>query len=90
MLALHIGKLQSFDPAPSQDLLKSLTSGLAVALLTTMVGLVGSILLRLQLTRLERYADALVAAAQQHGLTVSVPVPVPVSMPVSVTTRPAA
>ena len=71
MLALQIGNLQSFDPAQSQDLLKSLTSGLGVALLTTMVGLVGNILLGLQLTRLDRYADALVAAAQQHGLTIS-------------------
>ena len=37
----------------------SLTMGLGVALLTTMVGLVGNIVLGLQLTRLDRYADAL-------------------------------
>lgn len=68
VLALQIGQIQSFDPAQSQELLKSLTAGLGIALLTTMVGLVGNILLGLQLTRLDRYADALVAAAQQHGL----------------------
>jgi hypothetical protein len=71
ILALQIGKTQSFDAAQSQELLKSLTTGLGVALLTTMVGLVGNILLGLQLTRLDRYADALVAAAQRHGLAES-------------------
>ncbi len=68
ILALNIGSLQSFDPAQSQDLLRSLTTGLGVALLTTMVGLVGNILLGLQLTRLDRYADALVADIQRLGL----------------------
>jgi ABC-type Fe3+ transport system permease subunit len=69
MLALSIGKLHSFDPAQSQELLRSLTAGLGVALLTTMVGLVGNILLGLQLTRLDRFADALVADIQRAGLT---------------------
>lgn len=70
ILALQIGQIQNFDPAQAQDLLKSLTTGLGVALLTTMVGLVGNILLGVQLTRLDRFADELVAAAQQHGLSV--------------------
>ena len=68
ILALQIGKLQSFDPTQSQELLRQLTTGLGVALLTTMVGLVGNILLGLQLTRLDRYADALVADIQRAGL----------------------
>ena len=68
ILALDIGQIQNFDPAQAQDLLRSLTNGLGVALLTTMVGLVGNILLGMQLTRLDRYADAIVATAQQHGL----------------------
>lgn len=68
MLAIQIGQVQNFDPAQSQELLKSLTAGLGVALLTTMVGLVGNILLGLQLTRLDRYADALVADAQRAAL----------------------
>ena len=70
ILALQIGQIQNFDPAQAQDLLKSLTTGLGVALLTTMVGLVGNILLGVQLTRLDRYADELVATAQHHGLTI--------------------
>jgi hypothetical protein len=68
ILALNIGSLQTFDAAQSQDLLRSLTTGLGVALLTTMVGLVGNILLGLQLTRLDRYADQLVADIQRLGL----------------------
>ena len=68
ILALQIGRMQNFDPTQSQDLLRSLTTGLGVALLTTMVGLVGNILLGLQLTRLDRYADALVADVQRLGL----------------------
>ncbi|MFM2342977.1 MAG: hypothetical protein RLZZ592_2630 [Pseudomonadota bacterium] len=69
ILAMQIGHMQSLDAAQSQDLLRSLTSGLGVALLTTMVGLVGNIVLGLQLTRLDRYADALVGDCQRHGLT---------------------
>ncbi len=68
ILALEIGNIQNFDPAQSQELLKSLTMGLGVALLTTMVGLVGNILLGLQLTRLDRFADGLVERAQRHGM----------------------
>jgi biopolymer transport protein ExbB/TolQ len=70
MLALQIGQIQNFDPAQSQELLKSLTAGLGVALLTTMVGLVGNIVLGLQLTRLDRYADRIVADAQRRGLEI--------------------
>jgi hypothetical protein len=40
-----------------------------IALLTTMVGLVGNIVLGLQLTRLDRYADALLADRRRHGST---------------------
>lgn len=68
MLALQIGHTQSFDASQSQELLKSLTTGLGVALLTTMVGLVGNILLGLQLTRLDRFADAIVTQAQRSAI----------------------
>lgn len=71
ILAIEIGQIQSFDATQSQELLRSLTTGLGVALLTTMVGLVGNILLGLQLTRLDRYADVLVADAQQRGLAIA-------------------
>ena len=73
--ALQIGQIQNFDPAQTQELLKSLTAGLGIALLTTMVGLVGNILLGLQLTRLDRYADELVAIAQRRGLALGAPLP---------------
>jgi MotA/TolQ/ExbB proton channel family len=73
ILALQIGQLQNFDASQSQDLLRSLTTGLGVALLTTMVGLVGNILLGLQLTRLDRYADALVSDIQRAGLASKAP-----------------
>ncbi len=68
ILAIQIGQLQSFDPNQTQDLLRTLTSGLGIALLTTMVGLVGNILLGLQLTRLDRYADLFIADCQRLGL----------------------
>ncbi|MGA0611879.1 hypothetical protein [Caldimonas sp. KR1-144] len=68
ILALQIGRLQEFDAAQSQELLRSLTTGLGVALLTTMVGLVGNIVLGLQLTRLDRFADGIVAEAQRLAM----------------------
>ena len=81
VLALQIGNIQSFDPNQTQDLLKSLTQGLGIALLTTMVGLVGNILLGLQLTRLDRYADALVADCQRAGMAVARDAPLEVPLP---------
>lgn len=63
ILALQIGSMESFDPGQSQVFLKNLTNGLGIALLTTMTGLTANILLGLQLTRLDRVADDLVADA---------------------------
>lgn len=59
ILALQIARIDSFDAAQSQTLLRSLTGGLGIALLTTAVGLVANILLGLQLVRIDRYADRL-------------------------------
>lgn len=70
ILAMQIGHIQNFDPSQSQELLRNLTGGLGVALLTTMVGLVGNILLGLQLTRLDRFADELMMQIQRHGLSI--------------------
>ena len=61
ILALQLGQMDSFDASQSSQLLKSLTGGLGIALLTTVTGLTGNILLGLQLMRLDRFADALVA-----------------------------
>lgn len=69
VLALELGQIQNFDPSQSTQLLKSLTGGLGIALLTTMTGLAGNILLGLQLMRLDRYADALVADILAAGET---------------------
>ena len=61
ILAYQLGQTDSFDPSQSAQLLKNLTGGLGIALLTTVTGLCGNILLGLQLMRLDRYADTLVA-----------------------------
>jgi hypothetical protein len=61
ILALELGQMEGFDPQQSAHMLKSLTGGLGIALLTTITGLAGNILLGLQLMRLDRFADALVA-----------------------------
>jgi hypothetical protein len=61
ILAYQLGQTDSFDPSQSAQLLKNLTGGLGIALLTTVTGLCGNILLGLQLMRLDRCADALVA-----------------------------
>lgn len=63
ILALQLGQMDSFDPSQSAQLLRSLTGGLGIALLTTVTGLTGNILLGLQLMRLDRFADTLVADA---------------------------
>ncbi|MBL0943004.1 MAG: hypothetical protein IBJ04_01575 [Hydrogenophaga sp.] len=63
ILALQLGQVQTFDASMSGQLLKSLTGGLGIALLTTVTGLTGNILLGLQLMRLDRFADALIADA---------------------------
>ena len=69
ILAIQISRLESFDPAQTQDLLKTLTGGLGIALLTTAVGLVANMLLGLQLTQLDRCADTLLADAMQFADT---------------------
>lgn len=61
ILALHLGQMDTFDASQSSLLLKNLTGGLGIALLTTVTGLTGNILLGLQLMRLDRFADTLVA-----------------------------
>ncbi len=68
ILALQLGQVESFDPSQSSRLLRDLTGGLGIALLTTVTGLTGNILLGLQLMRLDRFADALVADALAVGL----------------------
>ena len=61
VMATEIGKLPSFDIAQVQTLLKQMTGGMAIALHTTLVGLVANLWLGLQLLLLDRMADRLAA-----------------------------
>ena len=72
VLALQLGQLQQFDPSQAGQVLSQLTGGLGIALLTTITGLSANMLLGLQLMRLDRFADTLVATAlaqagEHHG-----------------------
>jgi hypothetical protein len=67
VLALELGRMDGFDPQQSAQMLKSLTGGLGIALLTTITGLSGNILLGLQLMRIDRFADTLVAEILTQG-----------------------
>jgi hypothetical protein len=61
ILAFELGQMEGFDPTQTAQLLKSLTGGLGVALLTTMAGLAANMLLGVQLMRLDRFADGLMS-----------------------------
>ena len=63
IMALQLGSLDSFDASQTSAILKTLTGGLGIALLTTMTGLAANMLLGLQLMRLDRFADYLTAYA---------------------------
>jgi hypothetical protein len=63
IMALQLGSLDSFDASQTSAILKTLTGGLGIALLTTMTGLAANMLLGLQLMRLDRFADYLTASA---------------------------
>lgn len=67
LLAFELGQA-SFEPSQSAELLRSLTGGLGIALLTTLTGLTANILLGLQLMRLDRFADQLVAQTLARSL----------------------
>ncbi|MBL8330368.1 MAG: MotA/TolQ/ExbB proton channel family protein [Rubrivivax sp.] len=61
VMATQIGRMPSFDLDQVQNLLKQMTQGMAIALYTTLVGLVANLWLGLQLLLLDRMADRLVA-----------------------------
>tara|TARA_A100000164_G_C21854349_1_gene746687 strand:+ start:391 stop:1155 length:765 start_codon:yes stop_codon:yes gene_type:complete len=61
ILAIQISEIQNFDASQSQNVLKTLTGGLGIALITTAVGLVANILLGVQLLKMDRCADELLA-----------------------------
>jgi hypothetical protein len=61
VMATQIGRMPSFDLDQVQNLLKQMTQGMAIALYTTLVGLIANLWLGLQLLLLDRTADRLVA-----------------------------
>ena len=61
ILAIEMSQIQNFDASQSQTLLKTLTGGLGIALLTTAVGLIANMLLGIQLVRLDRCGDGILA-----------------------------
>ena len=69
ILAIEISQIQNFDPSQSQNLLKTLTGGLGVALLTTAVGLVANMLLGIQLVKMDRCSDGILADSLEFAET---------------------
>lgn len=61
VMASQIGATASFELDQIQTLLKQMTTGMAIALYTTLVGLIGNLWLGLQLMLLDRLADRLAA-----------------------------
>lgn len=61
VMAAQLGRSQSFELAEVQQLLQQMTAGMAIALYTTLVGLVANLWLGLQLLLLDRLADRLAA-----------------------------
>lgn len=61
VMASRIGQMPSFEIEQVQTLLKQMTQGMAIALYTTLVGLIANLWLGLQLMLLDRLADRLAA-----------------------------
>ena len=61
LMLAPVTTLESFDQSQVQNLLKQMTVGMGVALNTTLLGLVGTLLLGLQYILVDRAADRLVA-----------------------------
>jgi hypothetical protein len=62
VMASQLGQSKVFELAEVQLLLKQMTSGMAIALYTTLAGLVANLWLGLQLLLLDRLADQVAAA----------------------------
>lgn len=61
VMATQIGRMPSFDIEQVQTLLQQMTAGMAIALYTTLVGLIANLWLGLQLLLLDRMADRIAA-----------------------------
>ncbi|MEZ5477808.1 MAG: MotA/TolQ/ExbB proton channel family protein [Thiolinea sp.] len=65
LMLASIGQLESLDIDQVQSLMQQMTQGMGIALNTTLMGLVGSILLGIQYLFLDRSADKLLARSLQ-------------------------
>jgi NADH:ubiquinone oxidoreductase subunit 5 (subunit L)/multisubunit Na+/H+ antiporter MnhA subunit len=61
LMLTPVTMLESFDQSQVQNLLKQMTVGMGIALNTTLVGLIGTLLLGIQYLLIDRAADRLVA-----------------------------
>ena len=61
VMSMTIGQMPSFELDQVQDMLKRMTQGMAIALYTTLAGLIANLWLGLQLLLLDRMADRVVA-----------------------------
>jgi hypothetical protein len=69
VMATQIGQVPSFELDQVQTLLKQMTTGMAIALYTTLVGLIANLWLGLQLMLLDRLADRLAADLLADGIS---------------------
>jgi hypothetical protein len=69
IMAFQVSGLESFDVSQAQKLLKNMTYGMGIALLTTLVGLIANMILGAQLLMLDRCADLLVSRAVEFAQT---------------------
>ncbi len=67
VMSLQIGRMANFDFDQIQMLLKRMTEGMAIALYTTLVGLIANLWLGFMLMLLDRQADALAADVLARG-----------------------
>ncbi len=68
LMAFTVANFDAFDVEKAQLLLRNMNRGMGVALLTTLVGLIGNMILGWQLLQLDRTADTLVSQAVKKGL----------------------
>jgi hypothetical protein len=69
IMTLNVSASTTFDASQAQVILKAMTRGMGVALYTTLVGLIGNIVLGWQLHRLDRAADWLVSHTVERAAT---------------------
>lgn len=67
MMLSSLEGLEQLDISDIKTLMQQMTQGMGVAMNTTLVGLIGSILLGLQFLLLDRHADKLIAATVDYA-----------------------